>query len=175
MNKNILETGRLVFREFTEEDADKLFFLLSDSLVMKYCSGTIDMIGTKKWLEMVIELYKSCGYDYWAVYEKNTDIFLGQIGILKQEIEGKEENCLAFMIGREYWNKGYATEGAIACIDYAFKVLKLEELIATVERENLQSIGVLKKIGMKYVREADYFNEKVDIYSIRKSPDNIIV
>lgn len=72
------------------------------------------------------------------------------------------------MIGKKYWNKGYATEGAIACINYAFKSLKLEKLIATVEPENIQSINILKKIGMKYVREANYFNEKVHIYSIYK-------
>ncbi len=164
----ILQTNRLVFREFTQADVDKLFLLLSDPIVMRYCSGTINITGTQKWLDIAIESYKKYGYDYWAVYERSTGAFIGQIGILNQEIEGKQENCLAFMIGKEYWNKGYATEGAIACINYAFKSLKLKKLIATVEPENLQSISVLKKIGMEYTREANYANEKVNIYSINK-------
>lgn len=166
---NIIETNRLVFREFTQADIDNLCILLSDPIVMKYCSGTVDVIGTQMWLDMAIECYKKYGYDYWAVYEKNTGDFLGQIGILNQEIDGKQEDCLAFMIGQKHWNKGYSTEGAIACINYAFKSLKLEKLIATVEPENLQSICVLKKIGMKYIREANYANEKVHVYLINKS------
>ncbi|MBY6804954.1 GNAT family N-acetyltransferase [Clostridium botulinum] len=73
------------------------------------------------------------------------------------------------MIGRKYWNKGYATEGAMACINYAFKSLKLEKLMATVEIENLQSISVLKKIGMKYIGETNISNKKVYIYLIKKT------
>ena len=166
---DIIQTDRLFFREFTQADIDKLFLLLSDPIEMKYCSGPIDMKGTQKWLDIVIESYKKYGYDYWAVYERNTDTFLGQVGILNQEIDGKQEDCLAFMIGQKYWNKGYATEGAIACINYAFKSLKLKKLIATVERENLQSICVLRKIGMKYAGETNYVNKKVYIYSINKT------
>ncbi|MBU3105820.1 GNAT family N-acetyltransferase [Clostridium gasigenes] len=166
---DIIKTNRLVFREFTQADIDNLFLLLSDPIVMKYCSGTINMIGTQKWLDIAIESYEKYGYDYWAVYERDTDTFLGQIGILNQEIDGTQEDCLAFMIGQKYWNKGYVTEGAIACINYAFKYLKLEKLIATVEPENLQSIFVLRKIGMKYIREANYGDEKVHVYSINKS------
>jgi ribosomal-protein-alanine N-acetyltransferase len=163
---DIIQTNRLVFREFTQADIDKLFLLLSDTIVMKHCSGPIDITGTKKWLDMSIECYEKYGYDYWAVYEKNTDTFIGQIGILNQEIAGEQEDCLAFMIGQKYWNKGYATEGAIACINYAFKSLRIEKLIATVEPENLQSICVLKKIGMKYAGETNYANKKVYIYSM---------
>lgn len=169
LNMNIIQTNRLVFREFTQADIDNLFLLLSDQIIMKYCSGTINIMGTQKWLDITIECYKKYGYDYWAVYERNTDVFLGQIGILKQELDGKQEDCLAFMIGQKYWNKGYTTEGAIACINYAFKTLKLDKLIATVEPKNLQSICVLRKIGMKYICETNYGNEKVHIYSINKS------
>lgn len=165
---DIIQTDRLVFREFTQADMDKLFLLLSDPIVMKYCSGPISITSTQKWLDMIMESYKKYGYDYWAVYEKNTDVFLGQIGIVNQEIDGKQEDCLALMIGQRYWNKGYATEGAIACINYAFKSLKLQKIIATVEPENFQSIGVLKKIGMKYTGETNYASKKANIYSINK-------
>lgn len=164
----IICTDRLVLKEFTQADINKLALLLSDPIIMKYCSGPVNIVDAQKWLDICIESYKKYGYDYWAVYERNTDAFIGQIGILSQEISGKQENCLAFMIGQEYWNKGYATEGANACIDYAFKFLKLEKLIATVEPENLQSICVLRKIGMKYAGETSYINEKVSIYSINK-------
>ncbi len=146
-----------------------MFPLLSDPIVMKHCFGHLDIIGAQKWLNTTIESYKKYGYDFWAAYEKNADTFLGTIGLLNEEIDGKQEPCLAFMIGRKYWNKGYATEGAMACINYAFKSLKLEKLMATVEIENLQSISVLKKIGMKYIGETNISNKKVYIYLIKKT------
>ena len=87
-NMVIIETNRLVFREFTQDDVDELFNLLSDPIVMKHCSGTINITGTQKWLDIAIESYKKYGYDYWAVYERGTGAFIGQIGILNQDIEG---------------------------------------------------------------------------------------
>lgn len=164
----VIKTDRLVFREFAQTDIGNLFLLLSDPIVMRHCSGPIDIAGAQKWLDLTIEAYKRYGYDYWAVYERRTGNFLGQIGILNQKIDDKAEDCLAFMIWQKYWNKGYATEGAIACIDYAFKSLKLEKLIATVEPENLQSICVLRKIGMKYVKDTNYANKNAHVYSISK-------
>lgn len=170
---DIIQTDRLAFREFAQADLEPLFLLLNDPAVMKYCSGPMDLAGAKKWLDAAIECYKNYGYDYWAVYDKNTDTFIGQIGILNQEIAGKQKNCLAFMIGQQYWNKGYATEGALACIHYAFESLKLEKLMATVEPENIPSISVLKKMGMKFEGETTYFGEKVHHYSIHKSESHI--
>ncbi|MFD1174869.1 GNAT family N-acetyltransferase [Paenibacillus puldeungensis] len=165
---DIIQTNRLVFREFAQADLEPLFLLLSDPTVMKYCSGPMDLTGATKWLNAAMACYKQYGYDYWAVYEKNTGDFIGQIGILNQQIAGKYEDCLAFMIGQKYWNKGYATEGALACIDYAFGPLKLDRLIATVEPENLPSIRVLKKIGMKFDGETTYADKKAYVYSIQK-------
>lgn len=56
---DIIQTDRLVFREFTKEDIDNLFFLLNDPIVMKNCSGTMDIVGAQKWLDMTIESLKS--------------------------------------------------------------------------------------------------------------------
>ena len=101
---DIIQTDRLVFREFTQADIDKLLLLLNETIVMKYCSGPMNITGTQKWLDIAIECYKKYGYDYWAVYERYTNTFIGQIGILNQEIDNKQENCLAFMIRQKYWN-----------------------------------------------------------------------
>lgn len=58
----------------------------------------MDIIGAQKWLNTTIESYKKYGYDFWAAYEKNANTFLGTIGLLNEEIDGKQEPCLAFMI-----------------------------------------------------------------------------
>jgi [ribosomal protein S5]-alanine N-acetyltransferase len=165
----VIETERLVFREFTQNDKDKLHMLLSDPIVMEYCNGPMAAEGTEKWLNLIISSYKEYGYDYWAVYEKSTNEFIGQIGILKQEVDGKQLGCLAYMLKYSHWNKGYATEGAMACKAYAFEVLKFENLFATIEPENYKSISVLNKIGMKYSYKSSILGNTLHIYSVKNS------
>jgi RimJ/RimL family protein N-acetyltransferase len=78
-----IETERLRIREFENTDIHNLYCLLSDPLVMKYCSGTLDMKETKKWLEAVKKYYNKCGYDYWAAIDKKIGEFIGQLGIIQ--------------------------------------------------------------------------------------------
>ncbi len=156
----------LVYRECEQTDIDKLFSLLCSPKVMKYCCGPMDITGAQRWLDAVVAAYKTCGYDYWAVYEKSTGDFIGQMGILNIEICGKMEDSLAFMIDPKHWNRGFAKEGSIACIKHAFGRLGLEKLIATVEAENIQSIAVLTKIGMRYEGEIDFADKRVHKYFI---------
>lgn len=82
---DIIKTERLFFRKFTQAVIDKLFLLLSDPIIMKYCLGPMNIKGAQRWLDLTIEAYEKYGYDYFAVYEKNTDTFIGQIGILKEK------------------------------------------------------------------------------------------
>lgn len=161
-----IETERLIFREFKDSDIDCLYNLLSDPIVMKYCLGTLNMEETQKWLESIKSYYNMYGYDYWAAIEKSTREFIGQLGIIKQEIDNQWIDCLAFMICKDKWGKGYATEGGEGCIKYGFEVLKLQKLYATVEPGNKASQSVLEKIGMKYEGQAICFNRTVHLYSV---------
>jgi RimJ/RimL family protein N-acetyltransferase len=164
----MFRTERLVLRKFAKDDIDDLFLLLSDPAVMEFCSGPLDMEGAKKWLNTAMEYYKKYGYDFWAVRRRITGEFLGQMGIFRQEISGRDENCLAFMLGKKHWNMGYASEGAAACIDYAFRTLSLDKLTATVEPENFRSICVLDKIGMEKTGKTEFLNKDLYIYEINR-------
>lgn len=160
------ETERLIVREFMDSDIINLYNLLSDPIVMKYCSGPLNMEKTQKWLETIRKYYIKYGYDYWAAIDKTTGEFIGQLGIIKQEVDNKWIDCIAFMICKDKWNKGYATEGGKGCIKYGFQILRHKKLYATVETGNAASKSVLKKIGMKYERDAVCFNTIVYLYSI---------
>lgn len=165
----IMETERLIFTEFTPEDFHKLYLLLSSPVVMNYCFGPLDIEKTQIWLDSVIRSYQEHGHDYWAVWEKHTNQFIGQIGIIQQKKEDKHENYLGFMIAPRYWNKGYAAEGAAACIHYAFKSLGMNRIMAAVDPENINSIGVLTKIGMVFIQEVYAENKRTHLYSINNN------
>lgn len=160
------ETERLIVREFMDTDIKNLYSLLSDPDVMKYCSGSLNIEETQKWIKSIKKYYDKYGYDYWVAIDKITGEFIGQLGIIKQEVDNEWIDCIAFMIRKDKWSKGYATEGGKGCIAYGFQVLKRKKLYATVEPMNTASKSVLEKIGMEYEREAVCFNTTIHLYSI---------
>ena len=81
----------------------------------------------KSWIKWNIENYKKYKHGLWGVISKKGDIFIGDCGITMQEIDGETLPEIGFHIINEYWNKGYATEAAFACKEYAFNVLEYEK------------------------------------------------
>ena len=86
----------------------------------------------------------------WAVIRKKDDAFLGWCGLKKHE-DGMVD--LGFRLMKKYWNKGYATEAAKACVDHGFNTLGLKEIIGRAAQENMASINVLEKCGMDFWKE----------------------
>jgi ribosomal-protein-alanine N-acetyltransferase len=64
---------------------------------------------------------------------------------------------------------GYATEAAAATLRYAFEVLGLDRIVAVVQPENFASQSVIEKIGLRYVKEARFYNSDVEYYAITRS------
>lgn len=77
-----------------------------------------------------------------------------------------EETDVGFRFFEHYWNKGFATESARACIDYGFKKLNLNTVIGRAMQDNTASVKVLEKLGMKYLRDFDFDGHKGVIYKI---------
>ena len=147
MNK-ILETDRLILREFTIADAEKLFELNSDPEVIKYTGDVpFDSIDAAK---DFLAKYSDCrdnGYGRWAVILKSNHEFIGWCGLHLNEEKLLD---LGFRILRSHWNNGYASEAAQACVKYGFEVLGVDQIIGRVVSENIASVKVLEKLGMSF-------------------------
>jgi [ribosomal protein S5]-alanine N-acetyltransferase len=85
----------------------------------------------------------------WLVSEKATGQPVGQVGLVVQNVRGLDEREVGYLIHRPFWRRGFATEAALACRDYALTVLGSKGVIALVRPENLPSQGVARKIGLK--------------------------
>jgi RimJ/RimL family protein N-acetyltransferase len=100
--------------------------------------------------------------------EKETEQPVGQVGLMRMEIEGREEIALGYIIHNPFWRKGYAFEASEACIDYAFKELNAERVISLIRPENEPSIKVAQKLKMKPVDIKEFAGFKHLIYVIQK-------
>lgn len=153
--KQILQTSRLLLREFTPDDAESFYRLNSNPNVIRYTGDaafeTVD--AAKMFLESYSD-YQLNGYGRWAVLNKTNSEFLGWCG-LKYDARLKETD-IGFRFFEEYWNKGYATESAKACINYGFEQLGLTEIIGRAMTSNIASIRVLEKIGLVFEKEFDF-------------------
>lgn len=166
--KEILQTERLLLRELNPDDAENFYKLNLNPNVIKYTGNSAckDIDEAKEFLENYQD-YKLNGFGRWAVIEKSTNEFLGWCG-LKYD-KNLDETDIGFRFFEEHWNKGLATESAKACIDYGFENLNLKTIIGRAISENIASIKVLEKIGLKFEREFDFDkSNKGVIYRINK-------
>lgn len=100
------------------------------------------------WIERQTRRYARHGHGLWLVEDKAAGQPIGQVGLLIQNIHGVEEKEVAYLIHRPFWRRGFATEAARACRDYAFDVLGRERVIALIRPENVPSQGVARKLGL---------------------------
>ena len=149
--KKILETNRLFLRELTLNDKMELLKILSDEESMKYYDHPFSEKEVENWIKWNIENYKKYNHGLWAVILKENNNFLGDCGITIQEIENEKLPELGYHIKKEYWNKGFATEAAKACKNYAFDILKINTLYTYTTTNNIPSRKVAEKNGMKYL------------------------
>lgn len=144
----ILETERLVFREWTLDDTPALFEICSDADVMRYI-GTGKPYTTpdeaEKFLQWAVAYQKENGFCRWALIEKASGKIMGSCGFAYPH--GMPEPELGYLFHRAFWGKGFATEAARACLNYGFEKLGFREIIAITDLENTASQRVLEKIG----------------------------
>lgn len=163
--KHILETSRLVLRELNLGDAKDFYDLNSNPKVIRYTGDSaFKSVGeAKRFLENYQD-YKLNGYGRWAVLLKETNKFIGWCGLKFDN----DETDIGFRFFEQEWNKGYATESALACLNYGFKELHLKCVIGRAMKTNIWSIRVLEKIGLEYDRDIEFDECEAVLYKIEK-------
>lgn len=146
--KKILETERLYMREMRQWDYPSLCKTLQDDKAMYAYEGAFTDAEVQEWLDRQIERYRKWNFGLWAVILKETDEMIGQCGFTMQEWRGEEVLEVGYLFERKYWHKGYATEAAIACKNYAFEVLKADEVCTIIRDINTASQRVAVRNGM---------------------------
>ena len=169
MNGVRLETERLVMRMFREDDLEQYARMCADTEVVRYLGDgqTLDRVGAWRQMAMVLGHWELRGYGPWAVEERGSGNLVGRIGFFKPE--GWPDFELGWVLGREYWGKGYATEGARRALAYAFTEMGREHVISLIHPENVGSIRVAARLGERPEGRAELFGHEVLVYGIDRA------
>jgi ribosomal-protein-alanine N-acetyltransferase len=91
----------------------------------------------------------------WATIYKPTNQFIGRCGLLPWTLDGQFEVEVAYMIDKRFWGQGLGTEAALAIRDYGFNQLNLSRLVSLIDGENIASIKVAERMGMRFEKEGE--------------------
>lgn len=157
-------TPRLTFRRFTDDDADLLVDLDSDPEVMRYLTGGQPTPRERVLNDILPRWAAARAVDpnrgFFAVFTnssttpptQNPANFVGWFH-LKAGHYWPEQIEIGYRLKRAFWNRGYATEGTLAFLEYAFHTLNEPVVIATTLVVNAASRRVMEKCGMTLERE----------------------
>ena len=163
----ILETERLLLREFVPDDVDALAAVLSDSETMRYYPAVLDRDGVAAWIERNRRRYTDAGHGLWAMVSKSSGEVIGDCGLTRQTVEEVDEIEIGYHVRRDLWGRGYASEAAGACRDYGFERLGAERLISLIRPENVPSRRVAEKIGLTLWKEVVWRGLPHCVYVVR--------
>ena len=152
MNQYIFQSDRLGFRQWNASDKVPFAAMNADPLVMEYFPATLSKEESDSLVDRISAQQEREGFTFFAVDELESGQFIGFIGLSKTPYETPFTPCveIGWRLQKSAWGKGYATEGAKACLRFAFEKLGLTEIYSFTVIGNNRSENVMKKIGMTY-------------------------
>jgi RimJ/RimL family protein N-acetyltransferase len=163
-SKGLITTPRLLLRNWELSDLDDLHAVNSNPNVMRHFPTVMTKEETLAQLKRFQNHQDKEGFSYFAAELKETGECIGFIGMARQNYTAEFTPCvdIGWRLKESAWGKGYATEGAKACLEFAWNELKLQEVYAIAVPQNESSFHVMKKIGMHYY--GDFFHQALVDY-----------
>ena len=167
----VLETERTILRRLVPSDLDDLARLYADEEVRRYFpEGTLTREETWEELEWFLDGHpERPELGLWAVIHKPDGKFIGRCGLLPWTIEGQPEVEVAYMIGRRYWRRGFASEGARALVRHGFETLGLDRLISLIDPLNEASKRTALSAGLTFERAIVFDDMPFEVFAIGRS------
>ena len=166
----VIQTPRLMLREFQPEDVQQLAPILAHPQVMQFSStGVLSVSETAAKIQSFIQSYQHYGFGKWAVIHQASNELIGYCGIAIEQLDHRDEREIGYRLNPAFWGQGLATEAASAALQYGFEQFKFPYVLGIVELGNHASVNVLKKLGMHYQRRTQFHGGEVDVYCIENA------
>lgn len=170
--KFMMETERLIIRQFTPQDLDKLIELRSDDDVIKYLGGRRlqNPEAIAKRLKFYIDCYRCFGYGMCAMIWRETGEMIGWSGL--QPLENSGDTEVGYGMIKEFWGRGIGFECASAWLRYGFEKTNLTRIVAVASPENTASWRIMEKLGMRREKTETHYGMECVFYRIDKEDFN---
>lgn len=164
----VLETARLRLRRFRRDDVDAVFAIIGDEVAMQYYPRKFGIADAVEWIERNLRRYEEHGYGLFAVTLRGNEDLIGDCGLIAQVVEGEPQLEVGYHFRRDQWGRGYATEAARGCMEFAFRELRADKVISLIRPENVPSRRVAERNGMKVERQVIHAKLPHLVYAIRR-------
>ena len=168
---SVHETERMLLRPATMDDAQVWSEFHLDPIAMQYypdsAKGGIEV--AQNWLTRLLDRYEAGTFGFLCLEEKETGRYLGQCGLLTQEVDGKQLLEVGYALLRSAWGKGYATEAAQWFRNYAFQHELSDTVVSLIHPDNVPSQRVAERNGMTRERMTHWREIDIYIYAITRT------
>lgn len=156
----IFESQRLGFRRWKDNDREGFAEMNANPEVMEFFPDMMTKDESDRLIERFEQHTEEKGFGVWAAERKEDGAFIGFIGLFEVDFDAGFQGAveIGWRLDNKYWKRGYAAEGAKACLDYAFGVLGMDEICSFTTILNRPSETVMQRIGMRKAGEFDHPN-----------------
>jgi RimJ/RimL family protein N-acetyltransferase len=164
-----ISTERLIMRGWRESDLAPWAAMNADPQVRRYLGPLLTFEQATAWVLNFQDDLDRYGFGFWAVEVRGSGEFIGLTGLGTVEEEMPFSGVeLGWRLARPAWGHGYATEAALAALEYGFDIIGLTEIVAVTMARNLRSRAVMRRIGMTRDPADDFEDPDVDEGPLRR-------
>ena len=158
LSKPTIETDRLLLRQWLDSDLEPFAAMNADLRVMEYYPNTLTNNESDELAKRIIQHFDEHEFGLWAVEIKDLEHFAGFIGLSTPRFEAHFTPCveIGWRLAGNHWGNGYATEGALAALKFAFEIAELNEIVSMTSAINQRSRRVMERIGMTHSPSDDF-------------------
>lgn len=149
MQNIFLKAERFYLRYITQNDFEELQAILQDKEVMYAWEHDFSNADVQDWIDKNLERYKKYNLGFFLMIENDSGKVLGQAALMPDLVSGNEYYEVGYILKKEFWHQGFATEAAKVLINYAFNTLNLKEVIFEIRPENRCSRRVAENLNAK--------------------------
>jgi RimJ/RimL family protein N-acetyltransferase len=154
-----LTTERLRLRGWENDDREPFAAMNADPAVMEHFPTTLSRATSDILVDLTMDGWAANGFGLWVVERAEDGQFLGFTGLSRPSFEAHFTPAVevGWRLARHAWGSGYATEAALASLDFGFETVGLEEIVSFTVPANVRSRAVMERIGMRH-DPADHFD-----------------
>lgn len=163
-----VETARLHLRAPREDDIDDFAAMWADPDVERFLRGSPQTReASEERLNHWIDKWRSRGWGEWVVELRGYGTTLGYCGL--EDLDHSGEVQVSYGFAKQHWGNGYATEGARASLAWGFAHLAVDRIVGVANHDNLGSLHVLEKAGLRYEKDGTWYGKPMRYLAISRA------